>query len=190
MEVLIYKIPADTDLHIGLQVAYCDTYVQFTKLGIIVDNSEIQDGVRLYQLSTAVSSLLSANELRLVNQLEQDKVTALSNEFSLILAGWCSKDELAEINRLNATPEYVGECASHNYYDANQAMLDAFENVFKREFIFLDAEIGNPNADQYTDDLYINASWDLSKQNKFAQPAVIGCPFDEPFTYNPSTLIN
>lgn len=57
----------------------------------------------------------------------------LSSEFSRILREWLSPDELAEINRRNSTPEYSGCCASHDFCDPNQAMVEALE-VFGLDF--------------------------------------------------------
>jgi hypothetical protein len=188
MEILLYKIPQDADLKTGLQVCYKDTFGAFTKLGIITDTFP-QDGFTMYLLNTAMGAYM-ADELRLINHLEQDKVTALSNEFSRIVSSWCSAEQLAEINRLNALPQNVGCCASHDYYDTNMAMDEAFTKTFGREFTFFNDDEPETEVGNSIDTDYFNAAWELSKQNKFAQPPVIGCPFDEPFTYNPSTLIN
>lgn len=51
----------------------------------------------------------------------------LSSEFSRILREWLSPDELAEINQRNSTSEYSGCCASHDFCDPNQAMVEALE---------------------------------------------------------------
>lgn len=60
--------------------------------------------------------------------------TDLAREFSRILNEWCQPGEMDEIRRRNAercsTPsQFSSCCASHDFYDANQAMLDALESL-------------------------------------------------------------
>lgn len=188
MEILLYKIPQDSDLQIGLQVCYKSLNGAFTQLGIITDTLEY-DGFTMYIINTSMGAYL-ADELRLINQLNQDNITALSNEFSRIVLSWCSMEQLNNINRLNSTKEYAGCCATHEYYDTNEAMLQAFTKTFDREFTFFNDETPESKKQYSIDTDYFNAAWQLSKKNKFAVPVVIDCPFDEPFIYNPSSLIN
>lgn len=49
--------------------------------------------------------------------------------FSERLREEIGKENLAEVVRLNATDEYIGSCASHDYCDANMTMLDAFRDA-------------------------------------------------------------
>lgn len=49
----------------------------------------------------------------------------LADDFSRILGDWLTPSELAEIRRRNATPDYSGVCASHDFCDANEAMAQA-----------------------------------------------------------------
>ena len=188
MEILLYKIPQNSELKIGLQVAYKSLNGAFTQLGIIT-SSYVQDGFTMYILNSAMGAYI-ADDLRFINHLEPAKVLSLSNEFSRIVSSWCSIQQLAEINRVNAFPQNSGCCASGDYYDTNIAMDEAFTKTFDRNFTFFNDDEPESELGNSIDSNYCNAAWDLSKQNKFAQPAVIGCPFDEPFTYNPSYLIN
>lgn len=57
----------------------------------------------------------------------QKPITApeLASEFCHVLNEWLDEGKIDEINRLNKLPEYSGSCASHDFCDANQAMLDA-----------------------------------------------------------------
>ena len=103
-------------------------------------------------------------------QLNQSNVTALSNEFSRIVSSWCSIVQLTNINRLNSTEEYTGCCATHEYYDTNEAMLQAFTKTFDREFTFFNDEIPESEIQYAIDIDYFNAAWQLSKKNKFVQP--------------------
>jgi len=78
----------------------------------------------------------------------------LACEFSRILCEWCTPDELTEIRRRNLTPEYSGGCcASHDFYDANQAMIDAIESLG-----------GEYDVDS---NLPIDAAWRIAKQAGF-----------------------
>lgn len=131
-----------------------------------------------------------ADELRFINHLEPVKVLALSNDFSRIVSLWCTGEQLAEINRINALPENSGFCASCDYYDTNMAMDEAFTKIFGKDFTFLNNDEPKTELGNRIDTDYCNAAWELSKKNKFAQPSAIGYSFDEPNTYNPSSLIN
>lgn len=50
-------------------------------------------------------------------------------EFVSVLRSWLSKHEWQEMVRLNAASESSGICHSHDYCDANQAMLEALERL-------------------------------------------------------------
>jgi hypothetical protein len=52
----------------------------------------------------------------------------LSLVFTRILNEWLPPETIAEINHRNATPKYLGCCASHDFCDPNQAMIDAMES--------------------------------------------------------------
>ena len=38
-------------------------------------------------------------------------------------------DQVVEVNRLNATDEYQGACATHDFCDTNEVILDALESL-------------------------------------------------------------
>ena len=67
---------------------------------------------------------------------------------------------LQEVIRRNALPVYCGCCASHDYCDANMAMMDAFEGTTGRPLL---GEDGMADGDC---DL-VNAAWDMAKANAF-----------------------
>jgi len=54
----------------------------------------------------------------------------LASRFCRILNEWLTTDEIAEINSRNQG-EYAGRglCATHDFCDPNQAMLDAMEEL-------------------------------------------------------------
>lgn len=71
--------------------------------------------------------------------------------------------DLVEIDAINRHHN-DSSCATHDYFDANCAMIDAFERL--NMDIGLGREEGMP---QETADL-INAAWDLAKHEGFALP--------------------
>lgn len=89
--------------------------------------------------------------------------TDLAREFSRILNEWCQPGEMAEIRRLNAercsTPSQLSSCcASHDFYDANQAMLDALLEGFGIEW--------HGTGDDPID-LVMNEAWGIAKAAGF-----------------------
>lgn len=80
----------------------------------------------------------------------------LCDKFCRILNEWLPPQSIAEINRLNDSPEYEGCCATHDFCDPNQAMADALEE-FGLHF------------DPKMCDL-INEAWELAKQRGFQAP--------------------
>lgn len=51
--------------------------------------------------------------------------TQAAQRFDAVLREWLTPAEYAEVLRRNGTPEYSDCCASHDFCDANMAMLDA-----------------------------------------------------------------
>lgn len=85
------------------------------------------------------------------------EVKALSIVFVRILNEWLTPEQIAEVNKFNAVPENSRFCGTHNFCDPNQAMIDAFTEIYKRECEALND----------ADNELINAAWDLSKMHKF-----------------------
>ncbi len=82
-------------------------------------------------------------------------VSQLALEFSNILKSWLSSDQMIAVNARN---EGAGDsCATHDFCDANEAMIEAFTIVFKRDIDF--------QSD--TDMMHMNKSWYFAKTNKF-----------------------
>jgi hypothetical protein len=91
-------------------------------------------------------------------------VDRVAGEFSRVLHEWLTADELAEALRRNASPEYAGCCATHDFCDANMAMQEAF----------IAAGLPDPglfhgvhDCGLSTDDLW-DAAWDAAKAANFA----------------------
>lgn len=51
----------------------------------------------------------------------------VARAFADVLRQWLTPDEWAEMHRRNATYQSTGACASHDFCDANMAMLEAFK---------------------------------------------------------------
>lgn len=84
----------------------------------------------------------------------------LANEFSKILNEWIP-EKLFEVNQRNKEPRYIasGCCATHDFCDPNQAMIDAFTNLFGKE----------PSARNQKQNTLINNAWAAAKQAQFKQ---------------------
>ena len=79
----------------------------------------------------------------------------VGDEFVAILNDWLTGYEMDLIRNHNATPAYAYSCASHDFCDANMAMLTAFETL-------ADCAFDLDNQDHV--DLF-NAAWDYAKAN-------------------------
>lgn len=53
---------------------------------------------------------------------------AIGDKFAAVLAEWLSPEHLARVRELNRAEQNPGVCHSHDYCDANMAMLEAFES--------------------------------------------------------------
>lgn len=87
-----------------------------------------------------------------------DYANKLSQYFSALCRAEFSADTLAQINRLNATPEYQFACATHDFTDSNALIFGAFCALFFRV----------PDFTSDSDLALINRAWDLSRANGFA----------------------
>lgn len=85
-------------------------------------------------------------------------VEALAAEFSRVLREWLSEQQMRAVIQRNATAEYAGCCASHDFCDANMAMLEACANLTgKTEHDFGDEALQS----------VVNRAWDLAKAKEF-----------------------
>lgn len=82
----------------------------------------------------------------------------LANAFSTILNEWIP-EKIFEVNLRNMEPSYNGCCATHDFCDPNQAMIDAFKKLYGKE----------PSIHNKMHNSVINESWNLAKANKFKQ---------------------
>lgn len=92
---------------------------------------------------------------------EAGVIEAISHEFAIRLSMEIGDENLREVVRLNATPEYAPTCcASHNFCDANMVMLDAMRAWGHDLF--------TPEGDISEDETRISdAAWDQAKEYRF-----------------------
>lgn len=99
--------------------------------------------------------------------INNSKVIELSNNFSEIINQWFTPEQLEEVNRLNQTDEYSNCCATHDFFDTNEAMAEAFIKTFGKPFTFYNDEEPETEKQNEIDTNYFNAAWDMSKGNFF-----------------------
>lgn len=80
----------------------------------------------------------------------------LSVLFSAVIRSWLSKDELEKVNDLNQNEADKQICHSHDFCDANQAMIDALDQM-KMDYEPMDDIQGK----------LINDAWEISKSANF-----------------------
>jgi hypothetical protein len=86
---------------------------------------------------------------------DQAKIQCLAGAFADVVHEWTTPEELAEIKRRNATEQYGStSCATHDFFDANMAMDQAFRSTMGRT-IDLDSD---EDIDLW------NAAWDMAKK--------------------------
>lgn len=64
----------------------------------------------------------------------------IARAFTDLLRAWLTPEEFETMRQLNSLSSYTGCCASHDYCDANMAMLEAFQEVMLREYRFDDED--------------------------------------------------
>jgi hypothetical protein len=87
------------------------------------------------------------------------EATNIGEAFAAHLKMELSSDGMAEVRALNATPAYADCCASHDFLDANEVMLTAFQDIMGRDAAFLDGEGAEADADE----ALWNAAWDYAR---------------------------
>lgn len=80
----------------------------------------------------------------------------LANKFSMILRSWLTEDEMKKVIERNKTETYRDVCHSHDFCDANMAMLEAIESFG----LTID-------ADNEEDAALWNSAWEIAKKNNF-----------------------
>ena len=97
----------------------------------------------------------------------QVTINALSAAFNTILNEWLTPKQLTRVNQRNLTDKYKDACATHDFCDPNEAMLQAFNKLFEREFVFYNEDIKGKEKQSELDNADFNAAWQISKKNQF-----------------------
>lgn len=89
------------------------------------------------------------------NKMPKSKPSSvdLARTFSDKINEWLDAGTVAEVNRRNVLPEYAGCCATHDFCDPNQAIVESLESYgleFNHDMIGL-----------------INDAWDKAQQVDF-----------------------
>jgi hypothetical protein len=80
----------------------------------------------------------------------------LAKEFAYVLKVWLSIDQQARVLILNKAEQNPSICHSHDFCDANQAMIDALKNIGIESDCQSDEQMA-----------LINEAWDIAKRNGF-----------------------
>lgn len=95
-----------------------------------------------------------------IESLTARDTKALARKFAEIICATLTGEELAEVCRLNATPEYADCCATHDFCDANMPMLEAYSVVSCTPEDDVDV-----TSDEVID--IMSRAWDLAKAAEF-----------------------
>ena len=101
---------------------------------------------------------------------DETLVPELAEQFCVILNGWLTPEQMNHVvdsNRIARITGDFGVCHSHDFCDANQAMLDAWEWMFGKDEVPAIIEAGTGNAEQERDNKLWNAAWSLAKGKEF-----------------------
>lgn len=81
----------------------------------------------------------------------------LAYAFAQYVRDWLTEKQLETVVKRNSTEEYSEACATHDFIDSNQAMIEAYKCIYKREPCMLLKEDVN----------LINKSWAIARGLNF-----------------------
>lgn len=94
--------------------------------------------------------------------MQETILTAMvAHEFAKVIAAWLDPEEVFEIERKNAATN-DGSCHSHDYCDANLAMISAFEQILGREPM-MSEENEAEQAQHEADYGLMSAAWNTAR---------------------------
>ena len=85
----------------------------------------------------------------------------LAQAFSVVLQEWLSSSEMRAVIEANKCESDSHVCHSHDFCDANTAMLEAWESVFGRAPSWL------TDSDDDSEIVVWNGAWDIAKAADF-----------------------
>lgn len=100
----------------------------------------------------------------LLRQKRETLVSLLAGEFAGVLREWLTDEEWAKMRAENAELE-PRLCASHDYCDANMAMLAAFEIVGEKAPV----ELENGTSEHEKARELWNDAWELARREHLTQ---------------------
>lgn len=90
---------------------------------------------------------------------ESLEAALLGEAFGVAFVRHFTSDVLAEVRRLNATPEYASDvCATHDFTDANMIAAEAFVSVYGRPVIGDDGSVSQEDRTRW------NSAWAYAKK--------------------------
>jgi hypothetical protein len=97
--------------------------------------------------------------------IDAGKVAFLAGNFSDVIHDWATAEEFEEIKKRNRERNDL-TCATHDFFDANEAMDRAFRQSFGRScYLCSDVEEGRcTEADMESDVALWNAAWTQAKE--------------------------
>lgn len=106
----------------------------------------------------------------MTNRPKTSQIHGLAIAFARVLRTWLTAEQMAtvvETNRLRADGDLT--CASHDFCDANMAMLEAYKKLFQ-EFPAFPSDVESGDAtetDEANDTALMNAAWSQAKRLEF-----------------------
>jgi hypothetical protein len=91
----------------------------------------------------------------------EEQIALIAERFATVLLDWLTPDEIVEMRRRNREdPSYSsGACASHDFCDANMAMMEAFESVVGHNMVPSD-----PNGEISEEDCRLwGDAWEMAR---------------------------
>jgi hypothetical protein len=86
--------------------------------------------------------------------------------FSTNLLDAIGAENMQEVIKRNTETKDM-TCATHDFCDANQVMLDTFPAAFGREYFFGPEEMEGEHPQEVHDHRLVIRSWDMAKANNF-----------------------
>ena len=105
-------------------------------------------------------------------------VERLAVGFSDVLKTWLTTAELQAVNERNADYKAAFKpcCATHEFCDPNEAMLQAFVNVLGREFTFYNSDYPETEERHRRDEVLWGEAWQAAADAGFYLTAPLTCP--------------
>lgn len=139
-------------------VGYCAESKKFT---IIKDRNMVPKFEAFHYIDSFLRQLnaaeLSKRLMASIQQIESPE-NKLARKFSEVLLEWCGPKELKAMNARNILEKDKSVCHSHDFCDANLAMIEACESLGIRWENDLNSNDYNSTVDK---------AWNLAKKNQF-----------------------